>query len=241
MTKKNEPERYKDWLTSHNKLVETKGWGREVKAYSWKSEKIYMFPIASLTWICWRMLRLRALHPLGLLSMALTDLALIGAQILNEYRTIDETIAENQSDLEQYLIKLKEEYERIRVVAHSTGCKLVLRAVEKLPLTKRPHYLHLCAPAIKEHEVSDWESLSQFSTSVYYCILFLVSRLPPSPLSLSNTISLILHQLHTLFYIYIQMIDDSNNSDNEMSLSTGERDLILKAAYLIFWGDDPVG
>lgn len=122
-----------------------------------------------MTWIGWRLLKLRSIHPVGLLTVALTDLALLGVQVVNDCRNIDKIIAENQSELEEHLTNLHQRYQRVRVVAHSAGCKLIVKTVQNLPFSKRPHYLHLCAPALTEDEVPDWQSLAQISTSIYYC------------------------------------------------------------------------
>jgi len=169
LTKKSDPENYQNWLSSHNKLVNEKGWGREAKAFFWGSEKPTMFPIVSLAWLGSRLLKLGAIHPVGLLRAAFTDLALYGVQIMNECRNIDKNIAENQGPLEDYLMSLNRQYRTVRVVAHSAGCKLVVKTIPNLPFSERPHYVHLCAPAVIEDDVSDWESLAQISTSVYFC------------------------------------------------------------------------
>lgn len=77
---------------------------------------------------------------------------------------------------ESYQKRLREELQylvkhgiRVRVVAHSLGCKLLVSALSGLDVKERPHEIHLCAPAFEESEfASVLENMSQERTYLYY-------------------------------------------------------------------------
>ena len=64
---------------------------------------------------------------------------------------------------------LTQRYERVRVVAHSLGCRNVIEAVARLDPERRPHEIHLCAPAFREADVADkLGGLAQGRTHLYF-------------------------------------------------------------------------
>ena len=50
----------------------------------------------------------------------------------------------------RHLGALTEAGARVRVVAHSLGCRQVIEAVSRLSPQLRPEEIHLCAPAVRE-------------------------------------------------------------------------------------------
>ena len=45
-------------------------------------------------------------------------------------------------------------YDRVRVVAHSLGCRQIVEAASRLEPDRRPHEIHLCASACREKDVA---------------------------------------------------------------------------------------
>jgi predicted alpha/beta hydrolase family esterase len=190
IARKGNSDNYEGWLASHRELVVKEDWGKNASAFYWESEKIHVIPAYSILYLGYKLAKLRAIHPIGFLTAVLGDAALVGVQVLNEYRNIEHTIKYNLMPLVGYLKEFSQNYETVRVVAHSTGCKLLTEALREIAPQQRPHYVHLCAPALTEKEVEyDLSNMAQKQTSVYY-----------SP-----------------------------------------RDLVLNAAYTVFWNEDPIG
>ena len=97
------------------------------------------------------------------------ELALIGAHFVHQYVTAARSAREQAGDQAAHLRKLAEEERRVRVVAHSLGCSHVIEAVSQLEADRRPHEIHLCAPACKEkHVVEKLSALAQERTYLYY-------------------------------------------------------------------------
>jgi len=66
---------------------------------------------------------------------------------------------------------------KIRVIAHSLGCKLLLHAIRELPYTHRPHEVHLCGGALTEEEVGVFlPNLARVHTFIYYSTLDITLR-----------------------------------------------------------------
>jgi len=55
------------------------------------------------------------------------------------------------------------------VVAHSLGCKLLIKAIEEIPYDQRPHEVHLCGAAVSESEISGkLTTLARDHCYIYY-------------------------------------------------------------------------
>ncbi|KAG2379052.1 hypothetical protein C9374_007690 [Naegleria lovaniensis] len=100
----------------------------------------YLFSAASLT---------------ALPAMLLTDVALSLAMAYYEFQKANENAKEYAIELSKELHLLKTQYGKVRVVAHSLGCKHLIEALKLMPLEYRPDEVHLCAPAISEEDAQD--------------------------------------------------------------------------------------
>lgn len=59
---------------------------------------------------------------------------------------------------------------KLRAVAHSLGCKLLINALEQIDASERPDEIHLCAAAYTETEFPLFvlQKLAKDHTYVYY-------------------------------------------------------------------------
>lgn len=97
-------------------------------------------------------LRKRYLNPWMFIGTGMIDLGLIGQQIYTQYYRAKENAITHASLFTQQLRQLRKTYPhaKIRVVAHSLGCKLALRAVDQELIDE----LHLLAPAITTEQLN---------------------------------------------------------------------------------------
>jgi len=164
------------WLACHDTLVESHGWGAAALGYHWQSGRLVPGPVAAmgsvkLAWDVVRVVRnLRRAARLGFLGMLVgEELALIGAHFVHQYVTASRSALEQAGDQAAHLRALAAEERRVRVVAHSLGCRHVIEAVSQLEAACRPHEIHLCAPACREKDVAEKLSgLAQERTYLYY-------------------------------------------------------------------------
>nr|CAG4716284.1 unnamed protein product [Naegleria fowleri] len=115
----------------------------------------YLFSAASLT---------------ALPAMLLTDVALSLAMAYYEFQKANENAKEYAIELSKELHLLKAQYGKVRVVAHSLGCKHLIEALKLMPVELRPDEVHLCAPAISEEEAQEIlvQGVSTKNTFHYY-------------------------------------------------------------------------
>jgi hypothetical protein len=156
--------------------VESHGWGAAAVGYHWQSGRIVPGPVvamgsAKLAWDVVRVVRnLRRAARLGFLGILVgEELALIGAHFVHQYVMAARSAREQAGDQAAHLRELAAEGRRVRVVAHSLGCRHVIEAVSQLEAACRPHEIHLCAPACKENDVVEkLSALAQERTYLYY-------------------------------------------------------------------------
>jgi hypothetical protein len=136
-------------------LVETNGWGPLATGFYWASgETPIPYPIATAAHFAVRTIAaarfVKLITPIGLAAAVGGDLALYTGRLIREYHRADTNAVAQSDALACDLSLLHYEYEHVRVVAHSLGCKLLLKALEKIPKAERPEEVHLCAPAVME-------------------------------------------------------------------------------------------
>jgi hypothetical protein len=166
------PDHFDRWLACHDTLVESHGWGATALGYHWQSGRLLPGPVAAmgsvkLAWDGVRIVRnLRRATRLGFLGMLVSEeLALMGAHFVHQYVIASRSAREQAGDQAAHLHKLAAEERRVRVVAHSLGCRHVIEAVSQLEPARRPHEIHLCAPACKEdHVLEKLSALAQERT-----------------------------------------------------------------------------
>eukprot|EP00011_Vannellida_sp_DIVA3-517-6-12_P003632 CAMPEP_0114627770 /NCGR_PEP_ID=MMETSP0168-20121206/12471_1 /TAXON_ID=95228 ORGANISM="Vannella sp., Strain DIVA3 517/6/12" /NCGR_SAMPLE_ID=MMETSP0168 /ASSEMBLY_ACC=CAM_ASM_000044 /LENGTH=268 /DNA_ID=CAMNT_0001839121 /DNA_START=1 /DNA_END=803 /DNA_ORIENTATION=- len=95
--------------------------------------------------------------PHRLAMTAVSEAGVTAGQLIMQYRSAVAHIRAHGHVLAQHLSALRQDkgYERVRVVAHSLGCKLLLQSILELADEDLPDEVHLCAPAARESDVKD--------------------------------------------------------------------------------------
>ncbi len=185
------PEQFGAWLACHEVLESRAGWAPGALGYAWSSGSLLPWPAAALgglkgAWDVFRILRnLRRTARLGHWGMlAAEEALLVTAHFVHQYVAASRSARANAEAQAEQLRRLAERHERVRVVAHSLGCRHVIEAVSRLPRRLRPHEIHLCAPACREDEVaSRLPRLARESTRLYYTARDRVLDLAFTPLA----------------------------------------------------------
>eukprot|EP01135_Chromosphaera_perkinsii_P005191 Nk52_evm9s322 gene=Nk52_evmTU9s322 len=85
-------------------------------------------------------------------SLLTIEMAAYVAQLYSEFsyalRITSQLEDKNVVNLAGVLRELRDTYPRVRVVAHSLGCRYLLAALSTIPPNERPDEVHLCAPAV---------------------------------------------------------------------------------------------
>jgi pimeloyl-ACP methyl ester carboxylesterase len=170
------PERFDHWLVGHRSLVETHGWSEAALGYHWDSGNLggIAVPLASgakTAWDIYRMLRhARRVSPLSMAGWFLAEQgAVLSARFVAQFVQASRQASMRADDLAKCLESLAADERRVRVVAHSLGCRQVIEAAALLPREQRPHEIHLFAPACLESEVRDkLANLAREEAVVYF-------------------------------------------------------------------------
>lgn len=130
-------------------------------------------PLVSGSLLAFRLLKLKSslvrLTPLGLAASFSVDIAMYTAMLAAEYYNADSSLAEQSLLFAEQLLHMHSTHSRVRVVAHSLGCRLLYHAIQHLPHDKRPHEIHMLAPAFTESEVGfGLDELARDSITVYH-------------------------------------------------------------------------
>ena len=133
------------WLASHAELEESHGWGAAVRGYRWQSGRLVPGRVVAMggalalgvARVGLNLSRVARLGSLGILVGG--ELALIGAHFVHQYVTAARSAREQAGDQAAHLRALAAEERRVRVVAHSLGCRHVIEAVSQLEAARRPH------------------------------------------------------------------------------------------------------
>ncbi len=160
--------KFNAWLEQHEKLECSHGWHSDVYGYRWSSgdlKKMALWMgIKAILLLCGRVALRRLVFilsgPAGWWVTAGITLAESLRWLRRRYQKAEEEAKKDAGecgppDLVTHINDLKSRYDKVRVVAHSLGCRLVLEAVKALPHESRPWRIHLCAPASSEDEVKD--------------------------------------------------------------------------------------
>jgi hypothetical protein len=166
---------FERWLSCHEALEESHAWGPHAFGYHWPSGGFGKLAASvgvakgavDLVRVLRNVRRALSLGNLGMIvgEQVLTLSALFVYQYLAAARNAD-ALAEEHA---RRLATLAEGGARVRVVAHSLGCRQVIEAVSQLPPHLRPDEIHLCAPAVREEDVAEkLPSLAGCATYLYY-------------------------------------------------------------------------
>ncbi len=168
-------DRFEHWLACHEALMKSRAWGPRTFGYDWPSGQFGKLAagVGAAKGIVdfVRVVRnVRRAVSLGNLGMIVGEQALtISALFVRQYWVATRNAQRLAEDCASHLLTLGEGGARLRVVAHSLGCRQVIEAVSTLPLDLRPAEIHLCAPAVREDDVADkLSSLARGATYLYY-------------------------------------------------------------------------
>lgn len=170
------PEDFAAWLASHRTLVERHGWSARASGYPWAAGRLpgAALPIAGGTKMAWDLYRVvrraRRINPLATAGWFLAEQATaLSARFISQFIAARREAELRADELAECLEALTRKGQRVRVVAHSLGCRHVIEASARLSPRERPHEIHLCAPACLEGEVADkLAALARERTHVYY-------------------------------------------------------------------------
>ncbi len=167
-----EPEHFDPWHRGHRALVDARGWGPVAHGWAWSSGSWLTIPVpvasgAKLAVDVYRAVRYARVAALGAtVGLAVAE---IGARFVTQYLAAERRAERDAHALAEQLEMLAGRHARIRVVAHSLGCRQVVAASSMLPPDQRPDEIHLCAPALIEEDVREQlTSLASSQTYLYY-------------------------------------------------------------------------
>ena len=141
---------------SHKRLVPTHGWSCRAYGYSWNSGKLGIaggvlhplpLPIATVSHMLWalyskgRLIRLG--NPATAAMFIFGELAIASAQVLHQYYTARNHIDEHAHLFAKKLLNLRNHYSKIRIVATSLGCLLLVKTLQELRIRKFDFEVHL--------------------------------------------------------------------------------------------------
>ena len=143
-------------------------------AFRWQNGDLPIpVPLVSGALLGYRLLKLKSsllkLTPMGFLAGASVDVALYAGLLATEYYKAEKSLDEQSLVLADALLRLQARHSKVRVVAHSLGCRLLLHATKAISEEKRPHEVHLLAPAFTEEEVGPHlDLLAQDHIHIYH-------------------------------------------------------------------------
>lgn len=170
------PERFDHWLAGHTQLSESHGWSQHAVGYRWESGTLQTFALpvvgaAKTAWDVYRFVRhARKIAPFASAGWFLAEQgAALSVRFIGQFIEARRQAAMRAEDLADCLANLATSHARVRVVAHSLGCRQVIEATALLPREQRPHEIHLCAPACLEEEVEDkLDHIAQEAAFLYF-------------------------------------------------------------------------
>ncbi len=170
-----ESDHFEPWLACHETLQRTHGWGAHALGYHWPSGRFGRIPtavgLAKSAYDIVRVLRnVRRAAGLGYLGYAVGEkLLLVSALFVRQYWVATRNAHELADEQAAHLRALVQGGQRVRIVAHSLGCRQVIEAASSLVPEHRPDEIHLCAPAVREDQVEDkLRDLARGATYLYF-------------------------------------------------------------------------
>lgn len=138
------------WLDTHNKI---NFWNKHAVGWYWPcGYKLFIPAPVTSAYVIYKGSTILRFNPLALTAALSIDLGINIGYTLLQYINTEENTTIYDKDLAAHLTDLSNRYGRVRVVAHSLGCKLLLNALEHMSETTYPNFIHLLAPAVIESE-----------------------------------------------------------------------------------------
>jgi hypothetical protein len=108
-----------------------------------------------LTLLLRRRTLLNIINPSMLLATVLHDIAFTIVVGYLEFRQANFNAKQYAHLLRDEILKLNQQYDKLRIVAHSLGAKHAIEAIKLLDIMERPFEVHLCAAALTENDYKD--------------------------------------------------------------------------------------
>lgn len=169
------PDHFELWLNSHNSLSKTHEWGNNAAGFYWDCGTVSNIPVASLAHTAWHVIKrgrmaFTKFNPYVIPVIAIHEGLVFAGRIIHQYQYASKQLPVESIRLREHIRTLMQTHEKVRIVAHSLGCQLLVRSVSSLPLHERPHEIHLCGPAFQEgHFRTHLSDLAQDACFLYYC------------------------------------------------------------------------
>lgn len=169
-------EHFDAWVAGHHQLCASHGWSPHAVGYRWESGTLQSFalPVASAAKTAWDIYRLvrhaRKIAPLASAGWFIAEQGTaLSIRFVGQFFEARRQAATRAEDFAGCLAELAAKHRRVRVVAHSLGCRQVIEAAALLPRQERPYEVHLCAPACLEEEVGDkLDNIASAAAFLYY-------------------------------------------------------------------------
>ena len=151
------PHSFETWLDAHNHTH----WRGDIAGWRWESgsvtglSNLFPAPILALPAATAMLARRLPFSPTGIATTTAAEAALLVARYYTQYQNALKNAARDAELLAKFLRSARGSHGLVRVVAHSLGCKLYLRAASLLSDTEMPDHVHLCAPAVSEGEARE--------------------------------------------------------------------------------------
>lgn len=134
------PDNFADWMHSHRLLVLSKDWAPAALGFSWPSGSASVpVPLATLASAGYlvasnirRLSQLRLPTPATVLGAFAVDVGLHAGRLAYQFNQATNESKERAEILALRLLRLRSEHEKVRIVAHSLGCRHVVEAISKL-------------------------------------------------------------------------------------------------------------
>lgn len=149
---------YSGWTKSHDRIIEKNIWLKNNRAfgYYWNSGSINYIPTSilfgiSLEWYRYGRFVLSRV-PYLFATSVLAESVIMGYMLYKIYQKIDFDLDLYSKHLKTDIIKFSNKFGRVKLVAHSLGCPLVMNILYEIPKEYLPKEIHLCAPAFIEDD-----------------------------------------------------------------------------------------
>lgn len=173
LSKGETPDDYHLWMYSHNRIAKKHYWDETAKGWSWNCGDIeYPIPFITGTNLAYSLFSKAKFikgHPMFMAGGLFLDFGVFLSKMIYQYYKVEKNTTILSYQLSAELERLSKKYGKVRVVAHSLGCKLLLNAIKDVPKEYRPNYVHLCAPALSEEIYGPiLNEVSKNRTCIYY-------------------------------------------------------------------------
>jgi len=172
---------FKHWEAAHETLVSARGWGSTAYGWHWDSGQVQLSD-APVPWVTLGTIGAAAAKGLiwGSRAFRLTPAGLAAGMVIDGSMLLASKYWQATHNADNHSKKLASAIAelgalhtkpRVRIVAHSLGCKLLLNALKELPSDLRPHEVHLCGGAFPETIFKNayLHGFAKEHTYVYFC------------------------------------------------------------------------